>query len=69
MKSADKLINTTSKEENQILINNIKKNEDEIFEEDEFSKFVIKPPHKRGDLLDAVKVILQFNEIFQLNLS
>ena len=58
----------TSKEENQILINNIKKNEDKIFEQDEFSKFIIKPPHKRCDLLD-VKVILQFNEIFQLILT
>ena len=61
----DKLINTTSKEENQMLINNIKENEDKIFEQDEFSKFVIEPPHKRRDLRDAVKVILQFNETIQ----
>ena len=33
-----KLINTKSKEENQMLINNIKKNEDKLFEEDEYSK-------------------------------
>ena len=65
VKLADKLINTTSKEENQMLINNIKKNEDKIFEQDEFSKFVIKRPHKRGDLLDVVKVILKFNETIQ----
>ena len=31
---ADKLINTTSKEENQMLINNIKEKEDKIFEQD-----------------------------------
>ena len=62
---ADKLINTTSKEENQMLINDIEKNEDEIFEQDEYSKFVIQLAHKRGDLLDAVKFILQFNETVQ----
>ena len=42
VKLVDKLLNTTSKEENEMLINNIKKNEDKIFEQDEFSKFVIK---------------------------
>ena len=42
-----------------------KKNEDKIFEQNEFSKFVIKPSHKRGDLLYAVKVILQFKETIQ----
>ena len=69
VKLADKLINTTSKEENQMLINDIEKNKDKIFEQDEYSKFVIKPPHKRGDLLDTVKVILKFNETIQLNLT
>ena len=62
---ANKVINTTSKEENQMLINDIEKNKDKIFEQDEYSKFVIKPPHKRGDLLDTVKVILKFNETIQ----
>ena len=61
----DKLINITSKEENQMLINNIKKNEDKTFEQDEFSKFVIKRAYKRRDLLDTVKIILQFNETIQ----
>ena len=66
---ADKLINTTSKEENQMLINDIEKNEDKIFEQDEYSKFVIQLAHKRGDLLDAVKFILQFNETVQSYLT
>ena len=65
----DKLINITSKEENQMLINNIKINEDKIFEEDEFSKFVIKRAYKRRDLLDTVKIILQFNETIQPHLT
>ena len=65
----DKLINTTSKEENQMLINDIKINRDKIFEQDEFNKFVIKQAHKRGDLLDTVRVILKFSEILSLGLT
>ena len=68
-KLADKLINTISKEENQMLISDIEENKEKNFKQDEYSKFVIKPAHKRGDLLDAVKVILKFNEIIQLNLT
>ena len=48
-----------------MLINNIKKNEDKIFEQDQYSKFVIKPGHKRADLLDVFKAILEFNETIQ----
>ena len=65
----DKPINTTSKEENQMFINDIKKNEDKIFEQDEFDKFIIQSSHKRGDLSDAIKVILQFNETIQSDLT
>ena len=62
---ADKLINTTSKEENQMLVNDIEINRDKIFEQDKYSKPVIQPPHKRSDLLDTVKVILEFNKTIQ----
>ena len=65
---ADKLINTRSKEENQIFINDLKKNRDKIHEQYDFSNFVIQPGCKRGDLLDAVKIFLDFNEIIQLDL-
>ena len=65
VKLADKLINTTSKEENQMLVNDIEINRDKIFEQDEFSKFVIKQAYKRHDLLDTVKIILQFSETIQ----
>ena len=34
---ANKLINTTNKEENQIIINNINKNKDKLFKIDEFN--------------------------------
>ena len=50
-----------------MLINDIKKNNDKIYEQ-EYSKFVIKPAYKRGDLIDAVKIILEFNETIQLDL-
>ena len=62
---ANKLINTTSKEENQMLVNDIEINRDRILEQHEFNKFVIQPAHKRTDLLDTVKVILKFNETIQ----
>ena len=64
VKLADKLINTTSKEENQMLINDIEINRDKIFEQ-EYGKYVIQPAHKRSDLLVAVKFILKFNEATQ----
>ena len=64
---ANKLINTTSKEENQVLINDIEKNRDKIYEQ-VYSQFVIKQAYKRGDLIHAVKIILEFNESIQLDL-
>ena len=64
VKLADKLINTTRREENQMLINDVKTNRDKIFEQ-EYGKFVIQPAHKRDDLLDTVKVIQQFNKTIQ----
>ena len=69
VKLADKLINITSKEENQMFINDIEINRDKIFEQDKYGKFVIQPTHKRGDLLDTVRVILRFNEILSLDLT
>ena len=48
-----------------MLVNDIEINRDKIFEQDKFSKFVIEPAHKRGDLLDTIKVILKFNETIQ----
>ena len=69
VKLADKLINTTSKEENQMLVNDMEKNRDKIFEQDEFNNFVIKQAHKRGNLLDTVRVILKFSEMISLDLT
>ena len=50
-----------------MLINNVKKNKDKIYEQ-VYSQFVIQPASKRGDLIDAVKIILEFNESIQLDL-
>ena len=61
----DKLINVTSKEKNQMIIDHNEIKRDNIFEEDEYSKPVIQAPHKRDDLLDTVKVILEFNKTIQ----
>ena len=63
----DKLINTIGEEENKIIIDDIKKNRDKIYEQDEYSNFVIQPNYKRGDLLDAIKIILNFNEVLSLD--
>ena len=63
----DKLINTIGEEENKIIIDDIKKNRDKIYEQDECSKFVIHPAHKRDDLLDAIKIIFNFNELLLLD--
>ena len=52
-----------------MLINDIEKNKDKIFEQDEYSKFVIQPAYKRGDFLDNVKIILKFNEVLSLDLT
>ena len=52
-----------------MFINDIKKHEDKILEQDEFDKFIIQSSHKRGDLVDIVKVILQFNETIQSDLT
>ena len=52
-----------------MLINDIEINRDKIFEQDKFSKFVIQPTHKHGNLLDMVKIILKFNEVLSLYLT
>ena len=59
---ANKLINTTNKEENQIIINDIKKNKDKLDEQDDFHDFVIQSNSQRVNLIDAANLILDFNE-------
>ena len=64
-KMADILMNTTKKEDSQAIIDHIEIKKYKIFEEDKNSQYVIKPAHKRDDLLDTIKVIQQLNETIQ----
>ena len=58
---ANKLINTTNKEENQIIVNNIEKNKDKLYEEEEMShNCVIQPNDQCVTLIDAINLILKF---------
>ena len=63
----DELRNTMSEEEYKIIIDDIKKNRNKIYKQDECSKFVIQPPYKRDDLLDAIKIILNVSELLSLD--
>ena len=65
---ANKLINTTNKEENQIIVKNINKNKDKLFEQDDFGDYVIQPSDRCINLIDAIKLILDFNETIQLDM-
>ena len=68
IKLADKLINTTNKEENQIIVKNIEKNKDKLLKIDDFNDWVIQPNDQRINLLYTIKIILNFNETIQLDL-
>ena len=63
IKLADKLINTTNKEENQIIVNSIKKNKDKLSKLKNYSnEWVIQPNSQRINLLETIDLILNFNE-------
>ena len=62
IKLADKLINTTNKEENQIIVKNIEKNKNKLFEMDEFYDFLIQPINQCINLKYIIDLILDFNE-------
>ena len=60
-KLVEKLINTVDKEEeNQTIVDDIENNKDKISGEYKFHKAVVK---QSGDLTDAVKIILEINEV------
>ena len=63
IKLADKLINTTNKEENQIIVKNIEKNKDKLFEMKDYSnEWVIQRNSQCINLIDTTKLILKFKE-------
>ena len=62
---ANKLINTAKKEENLIIVNNINENKEKLYKEYEVSglfDYVIQPSDRRNNLIEAIDLILDFNE-------
>ena len=59
---ANKLINTTNKDENQIIVKNINENKEKLYEEDEMRDYVIQSSSQRVNLIDAINLILDFNK-------
>ena len=43
------------------------KKREKVYEQDKYSKFVIEPAYKRGDLKNAIKIILETNELLTLD--
>ena len=68
IKLADELINTTDKEENRLIVKNINKNKEILFEMGPFYEWVIQPNSQRINLIDSINLILDFNETIQLDL-
>ena len=62
----DKLISTTNEEENRIIVEDIKKDMDKLYEHDGFYNYIMQSSSKRVDLYDTAKIILEFNETIQL---
>ena len=68
IKLAAKLINTTNKKENEIIVKNINQNKEKIYEMGPLHDWVIQPNSQRINLIHAYKLILKFNETIQLDL-
>ena len=60
---ANKLVNTTNKEENQIIVDSIKKNKYKLYEKDKYDDFLIQS-QQRANLAQVINFILDFNEEF-----
>ena len=61
----NKLINATNKEENQIIVENLKENKEKLYKVDEtssFNDYVIQPSNKRINLMDVIDLGLDFNK-------
>ena len=64
IKLANKLINTTDKKENQIIVKNINANKIKHNEQEKTTPYnwVIQPGYRRINLIKAIKLVLDFNE-------
>ena len=67
IKLADKLINTTNKEENQIIVKNIEKIKIKLTNKKK-GDWMIQPSDRCINLFHAIRLILDFNETIQLDL-
>ena len=68
---ANKLINTTNKEENQVIVKNINENKEKLYKKDEtgpFYDYLIQPIDWRNNLIEAINLFLDLNETIQLDL-
>ena len=59
---ANKLINTKSKEENQIIVKNVNKSKEKIYEIERSSNFIVLSGDLRANLKYNLDLILDFNE-------
>ena len=59
---ANKLINTKSKEENQIIVKNVNKSKEKIYEIERSSNFIVQSGDLRANLKYNIDLILDFNE-------
>ena len=64
---ADKLISTSYKEKNQIIVNDINSNKNKLLERDEFGDWVIKV-QQHSDLKYTIDLILNFNETIEVDM-
>ena len=68
IKLADKLINTTNKKKNQVIVTNAQKNKDKLLEMDDFNDWVIQSGNLRADLKYTIDLIFNFDKTIQLDL-
>ena len=70
IKLANKLINTTNKKENEIIVKNINKNKDKLYEQEKTMPYewMIQPNDQCINLIDAIELILYFDETIQIDL-
>ena len=68
IKIVDELINTTNKEKNEIIVDNICKNQNRLFEMDDSNDWMIQPSSQHIKLLYGIDLILNFSQTIQLDL-
>ena len=58
------MINTTNKKENQVIVKNLNANKKNVHEQERTTPYdwVIQPDYWRINLINAIKLILDFNE-------